>query len=35
MQVLVKVLIRRRKRRVKAKSTREMIDYLKTRGKKG
>jgi len=31
--VLVKVLRRRRRRRVKAKSTREMIDYLRTRGK--
>jgi len=30
--MLVKVLIRRR-RRVKANSTREMIDYLRTRGK--
>jgi len=30
--MLVKVLIRR-KRRVKANSTREMIDYLRTRGK--
>jgi len=32
--VLVKVL-RKRRRRVKAKSTREMIDYLRTRGKEG
>jgi len=31
--MLVKVLIRRRRRRVKAKSTREMIDYPRTRGK--
>ena len=34
MKVLVKVL-RKRRRRVKAKSTREMIDYLRTRGKEG
>ena len=33
--MLVKVLIRKRKRRVKAKSTREMINYLRTRGKEG
>jgi len=33
--MLVKVLIRRKKRRVKAKSTREMIDYPRTRGKEG
>ena len=31
--MLVKVLIRRRRRRVKTKSTREMINYLRTRGK--
>jgi len=31
--MLVKVLIRRR--RVKAKSTREIINYLRTRGKEG
>ena len=33
--MLVKVLIRRRRRRVKAKSTREIIDYPRTRGKEG
>jgi len=33
--MLVKVLIRRRRRRVKTKSTREMINYLRTRGKEG
>jgi len=33
--MLVKVFIRRRRRRVKAKSTREMIDYPRTRGKEG
>jgi len=30
--MLVKVLIRRRKRRVKANSTREIINYLRSRG---
>jgi len=33
--MLVKVLRRRRRRRVKAKSTREMIDYQRPRGKEG
>jgi len=33
--MLVKVLRRRRRRRVKAKSTREMIDYPRPRGKEG
>jgi len=33
--MLVKVLIRRRRRRVKAKSTREIIDYLRTKEKEG
>jgi len=33
--MLVKVLIRRRRRRVKANSTREMIDYLRPRGEEG
>jgi len=32
---LVKVLIRGRRRGVKANSTREMIDYLRSRGKEG
>jgi len=32
--MLVKVLIRRRSRRVKTNSTREMIDYLRPRGEK-
>jgi len=32
--MLVKVLIRKRRRRVKAKSTREIINYPRTRGKK-
>ena len=31
--MLIKVLRRRRRRRVKANSTREMIDYLRPRGK--
>jgi len=31
----VKVLRRRRKRRIKTNSTREIIDYPRTRGKKG
>ena len=35
MKILVKVLIRRRRGRVKTKSTKEMINYLRTRGKKG
>ena len=35
MQILVKVLIRRRRRGVKANSTREMIDYLRPRGEEG
>ena len=33
--MLVKVFIRRRRRRVKAKFTREMINYPRTRGKEG
>jgi len=33
--MLVKVLIRRRRRGVKANSTREMIDYLRSRGEEG
>jgi len=33
--MLVKVLIRRRRRRVKANSTREMIDYPRPRGEEG
>jgi len=33
--MLVKVLIRRRRKRVKAKSTREIIDYLRTKEKEG
>jgi len=33
--MLVKVLIRGRRRGVKANSTREMIDYLRSRGKEG
>jgi len=32
--MLVKVLIRRRRKRVKANSTREIIDYLRPRGEK-
>jgi len=35
LEVLVKVLIRGRGGRMKANSTREMIDYLRTRGEKG
>ena len=35
LKMLVKVLIRRRRRRVKAKSTREIIDYLRTKEKEG
>ena len=35
MKVSVKVLIRRRRRRVKANYTREMIDYLRPRRKEG
>jgi len=35
LEVLVKVLIGGRRGRMKANSTREMIDYLRTRGKKG
>jgi len=31
--MLVKVLVRKRKRRMKANSTREMINYPRTRGK--
>jgi len=31
--MLMKVLIRRRRGRVKTKSTKEMIDYLRTKGK--
>ena len=31
----MKVLIRERKRRMKTNSTREMIDYLRSRGKEG
>ena len=33
--MLVKVLIRGRRRGVKANSTREMIDYLRSRGEEG
>jgi len=33
--MLVKVLIRRRRRGVKANSTREMINYLRSRGEEG
>ena len=33
--MLIKVLRRRRRRRVKANSTREMIDYLRPRGEEG
>jgi len=33
--MLVKVLIRGRRGRVKANSTREMINYLRSRGEKG
>jgi len=33
LKVLVKVLIRRRQRRIKTNSTREIIDYSRTRGK--
>jgi len=33
--MLVKVLIRERRGGVKANSTREMIDYLRSRGEKG
>jgi len=33
--MLVKVLRRRKRRRVKTKSTREMINYPRTRGKEG
>jgi len=33
--MLVKVLIRGRREGVKANSTREMIDYLRSRGEKG
>jgi len=32
--MLVKVLLRRRNRRVKTNSTREMINYLRSRGEK-
>jgi len=35
LEVLVKVLIRGRRGRMKANSTREMIDYLRSRGEKG
>jgi len=35
LEVLVKVLIRGRRRRMKANSTREMIDYPRSRGEKG
>jgi len=35
LEVLVKVLIGGRRERMKANSTREMIDYLRTRGEKG
>jgi len=35
LEVLVKVLIRGRRGRMKANSTREMIDYPRTRGEKG
>jgi len=35
LEVLVKVLIRGRRERMKANSTREMIDYPRTRGEKG
>jgi len=33
--MLIKVLIRGRRRGVKANSTREMIDYLRSRGEEG
>jgi len=33
--MLVKVLIRERRKGVKANSTREMIDYLRSRGEEG
>jgi len=33
--MLVKILIRERRRGMKANSTREMIDYLRSRGKEG
>jgi len=33
--VLVKVLIKRRRRRIKTNSTREIINYPRARGKKG
>jgi len=33
--MLVKVLIRERRGRIKANSTREMIDYPRSRGEKG
>jgi len=35
LEVLVKVLIRGRRGRMKANSTREMIDYPRTRGEEG
>ena len=35
MEILEKVLIRGRRGGVKANSTREMIDYLRSRGEKG
>jgi len=35
LEVLVKVLIRGRRGRMKANSTREIIDYLRSRGEKG
>jgi len=35
LEVLVKVLIRGRRERMKANSTREMIDYPRSRGEKG
>jgi len=35
LEVLVKVLIRGRRGRMKANSTREMIDYPRSRGEKG
>jgi len=35
LEVLVKVLIRGRRGGMKANSTREMIDYLRSRGEKG
>jgi len=35
LEVLVKVLIRGRRGRMKANSTREMINYPRTRGEKG